>query len=1140
MRRIHSPNTVRLLAALGSAALWPASSAFAQDASAAPILQWFESTYQTQEDRLPDLFMAGYGTVWLPPPGRADLSDFSVGYDVYDRFDLGTPERPTLYGTQTGFQSFTSMMHRMGGSVHVDLIINHNGFSDGGTPGFVESGGYPGFVLQDPDGGNDPFGVPGTDGDFNSAFEYGDLRGRLAGLVDIDHATNHTFIRHPVDPNDSRNLPAGANPDGAGRLANQANPNNAQFYPDLDSAPILVFDPITGEQDIPIYSFNLDNPMAGDAVPENVTGMLMRYAQWMVQVNGVDGFRIDAAKHVEGFTFDFFDRAVYRSNMRTLLDGSTQHVFSYSEVFDGNRAFLQTFVVKTIDDNDPGRIGGNRDALDFAQYFTLRDNLNSNALGNDWNNVVNAGMDVFDDGLVNGSSGVTFAQSHDEFGPDMGNVAHAFLLMRPGNSVVYYNALEHGEGRDFPKQGRGDALGNYGDSITTLTSIRNSHGRGDYRERWLEKENYAYERSGSALVLLSNRNDSGFDARTLLVDQAPGTYLVELTGNAARWNAQVGNADIPEVVQVFNDNGNNKVNVRFLRNNGQDQGYLIYGLQTPQSTNGIELSNVSQVLGGGTPDPGSTFENGTTRLTDLHVITADSFDISLATNAVNLLGSIRDQNADGDNALIRINGGIDLNNSGGVDFVTPGSVAYGFEQFTDTHNPGYFNTDGNGLYSQNIDTTALPEGVNFITVRAFRHRDDGGPAVFSDFREVVYVDRLAPEAVYDSAIAFNPSGHDLDFRARSTDGTADAMHFFLNLEADLTDAEILALVDGNNQADRIDRDLFQRGYFDVKAGNNVLTVVTFEVTGNLNVERLAGIGVDNGNGLGVGDINFDGSLTAADLENVPGNFETFLYSQDGQFNPAADVDADGRITNLDLYALRGVLQAAGADAATLTAYGNVLQRRGNINGQFGTDAFDIDALYDQFGTTGWFDDLNADGTTDQGDVDTLIRTILGSEYGDANLDGAVDEQDLAILNGNWMQTIGWAGGDFTGDNTAEWLDLALVGAHWEGTESFLDAAETAGIIVVGDLTGDLFVGVEDLGIILANWGGDVESFNISRGDLTGDGLVGNADLQLVLSRWGDGPPPEINIPEPGTLALLSIGLLLRARRRQVSNLKNTR
>ena len=61
------------------------------DESPPPILQWFESSYQTIEERVPDLFLAGYGFVWLPPPFRADQGDFSVGYDVYDRFDLGRP-----------------------------------------------------------------------------------------------------------------------------------------------------------------------------------------------------------------------------------------------------------------------------------------------------------------------------------------------------------------------------------------------------------------------------------------------------------------------------------------------------------------------------------------------------------------------------------------------------------------------------------------------------------------------------------------------------------------------------------------------------------------------------------------------------------------------------------------------------------------------------------------------------------------------------------------------------------------------------------------------------------------------------------------------------------------------------------------
>src|SRR5687767_12444910 len=116
------------------------------DVSPQPVLQWFESSYRTIEDRAADIFLAGYGFVWLPPPFRADQGDFSVGYDVYDRFDLGRPERPTLYGTEDGLKGLARTLHQAGISVQVDFIINHGGFSSLSTPGFVAAGGYPGLA----------------------------------------------------------------------------------------------------------------------------------------------------------------------------------------------------------------------------------------------------------------------------------------------------------------------------------------------------------------------------------------------------------------------------------------------------------------------------------------------------------------------------------------------------------------------------------------------------------------------------------------------------------------------------------------------------------------------------------------------------------------------------------------------------------------------------------------------------------------------------------------------------------------------------------------------------------------------------------------------------------------------------------
>ena len=106
------------------------------------------------------------------------------------------------------------------------------------------------------------------------------------------------------------------------------------------------------------------------------------------------------------------------------------------------------------------------------------------------------------------------------------DVANAYLLLRPGNAIVYHNAKEFGDDRDFPKDGRGDALGGlHGNAVTTLVNLRNTHGRGNYLPRVLEKESLVYEREKSALVVLSNRLDGGFDSRTVQTSFAPGTPL---------------------------------------------------------------------------------------------------------------------------------------------------------------------------------------------------------------------------------------------------------------------------------------------------------------------------------------------------------------------------------------------------------------------------------------------------------------------------------------------------------------------------------------------------------------------------------------------------------------------------------------
>jgi glycosidase len=994
-------------------------SARAVDSSQPALLQMFEARWDTIEDRMADIFQVGYGQMWLPPPGRGG-SGVSVGYDVFDRFDLGAPRHETQYGTETSLKASIAAAHRASVSIYTDFIHNHNGFADQLDAGFVANGGYPGFAMSTP---GDQYG------DFHDPFINFDadpVRGQLGNLIDIAQEKNHQFIRHPIE--------AGPNAIPAGAVYNKPNPNNARFYPDRDAPGLSLNDPelstITTR-----YSFNAASPLSGDPVTENATGLLMRDAQWMVEVIGVDGFRVDAAKHAPEWVLDYIDQAVFRANPRMNHDGTFKPVFMFSEVFEGNKAAIQPFIRKDLPNSyaiSPNNttVGGNRDALDFPLFFALRQNLSGNGLQNNWHGIRNASLDTQDDGLRNGSQGVSFVDSHDNIPggfPFLKNVAYAYTLMRPGNALVYLNADEFQRNDAFPNDGRGDALGGlYGETISTLVELRNTHGRGNFQERWVDdafnpngfSNVYVYERENSALVALNSRLDAGFDERTVQTGFAPGTVLVELTGNATNVTLDPSN-DIRDTVRV---NASGQATIRIPRNSTHGMGYVVYGVAPPQGT--LSLTNVSQTLEGATP---TQTNNGTSRLADIDVITANSFKATLNTTPVTLpappgeSSPVRDFEADGDQAFLRLDGGMNLNNVFGIDRTNPADVSYAFEDFTDARTPGYIsdglggNTGtGSGLYEQTIDATQLSEGRHYLNVRAYRRRGTAGTPVFTDFKKTIYIDRLKPEAALVSfdPFASNPSAtQNRDLIVRSTDGTADSMAIFLDLAPNVSEAQILQMVQsGQGGAGAYDRDSFIKGFFNVGTGNHVATVVTFEPTGNTNVQRFPGLFTDTSIGVGFGDMNGSGTVTTNEIMGSGAlAFNQLLYSQGNAFHAAADVDGDGVITNLDLFQLGDELVANGASAAVMSSYDQLLVKRGDVNEDGVTDGADAAALYASIGATNnWLKDLNVDGAVSLADVQTLVSQLVRTSYADFNLDRRVDGADFLI----WQRNQGAAGARF--------------------------------------------------------------------------------------------------------------------------------
>ena len=60
------------------------------------MLQYFNTSWQDLTVKIPELAEVGYESLWLPPPTKGS-GGLSVGYDLWDRFDLGSKDQRGNY-----------------------------------------------------------------------------------------------------------------------------------------------------------------------------------------------------------------------------------------------------------------------------------------------------------------------------------------------------------------------------------------------------------------------------------------------------------------------------------------------------------------------------------------------------------------------------------------------------------------------------------------------------------------------------------------------------------------------------------------------------------------------------------------------------------------------------------------------------------------------------------------------------------------------------------------------------------------------------------------------------------------------------------------------------------------------------------
>lgn len=554
------------------------------------ILQYFGTPWSEIAERLPELAEAGYTALWLPPPFKAGSGVWSVGFDTYDRFDLGSKSQmgtiPTMYGTENELRHLVDLAHRFGFRVYFDNIMAHNGgpMSEG-IPGTLQPNG---FVPEDfhlirtsettyknPDWpswsdewqvlNRNPFGQDIAHETPNDSFGWaeGDNRDKYSGVRHAGHPEYYPDTDLPLSFNGSTYYTfANKEPfsDTGYTNASSVYVTNALWngvfdWQDLDGdgqhdagEPCESFadtglDPdntnrLTAAWGYGDGIYNMGNPMA-----EDVNGMLFRAVRWFVDLCKPDGFRLDAVKHVPPYFFGKMDDPKDSSNWG--YGGQIQDQFNISRGFSDW-------------DNHRDTVFNNVQARDDAMLF-------GEHLGDPpWSgSYIQAGIRVANDDFLNAVKGnigaslqgmdnsyyaiaspgqsMLYVMSHDNnylFSGDR-EQSHALLLSREGLPIVYTDGYNESGGPSwFPKPSDVPFLGQFSSAwMPNLLRIRQLFGTGYQSSRWSTYDYLSYTRYDEDV----GNNDRGV------------TMIFILTKNYTdSWKLPVGAAVFPEGARLFN------------------------------------------------------------------------------------------------------------------------------------------------------------------------------------------------------------------------------------------------------------------------------------------------------------------------------------------------------------------------------------------------------------------------------------------------------------------------------------------------------------------------------------------------------------------------------------------------------------
>jgi alpha-amylase len=359
---------------------------------------WKQLATQAQE-----LAATGFTALWLPPAYKGSNGPSDVGYSTYDLFDLGEFDQKgsvrTKYGTHKEFLDAVKTSQAAGLDIYADVVFNHK------------------------NGGDEKERVTGTPVDCQ------DRNCELGPPRDIEIWTRFNFpgrgdrystMKWNASHFDSVNH-------------NALDSNDRTIYKIQHKQFELQVNPRLSNYD---FLMGCDLDMNSQAVCDE----LINWGKWFLERTGVNGFRLDAVKHIQ---FSFFKE--WLSLMR---EHSGNDLFSVAEYWDGDVQMLHNYLQITE---------GKTSLFDVPLHFNFHKASKS---GNNYDM-----RQIFDNTLMQQQPNlaVTFVDNHDSqplqalesyveswFKP----LAYALILLRPqGYPCIFYADYYGANYKDYGKDG---------------------------------------------------------------------------------------------------------------------------------------------------------------------------------------------------------------------------------------------------------------------------------------------------------------------------------------------------------------------------------------------------------------------------------------------------------------------------------------------------------------------------------------------------------------------------------------------------------------------------------------------------------------------------------------------------------------